>query len=176
MGLAARSLRVWSQAPVIVLLLVTSIAAGCSADSTRLNDHLPRGEQVAPGVSITQPSSGPAPRGYWSWDGGTAITVARGETVFMIAHRHGVPASAIIQVNNLTAPVAIEPGQHLVIPRYRLSPISVSPAVSVSNAAALVPNPFPQTAAEQLRPEATRSILVLPVFGGGLKASTRSNS
>jgi murein DD-endopeptidase MepM/ murein hydrolase activator NlpD len=57
----------------------------------------------------------------------------------MIAHRHDVPASAIIQVNDLTEPDAIQPGQHLVIPRYRLSPISVSPAASVANAAALVP-------------------------------------
>ena len=27
----------------------------------------------------------------WSWDGGTAVTVGRGETVDSIAHRHGVP-------------------------------------------------------------------------------------
>ena len=57
----------------------------------------------------------PAPNGNWSWDGGTAITVAPGETVDAIARRYGVPASVIMQSNNITSPAIIYPGQRLVI-------------------------------------------------------------
>ncbi len=58
------------------------------------------------------------PEGRWTWDGGSAVTVARGETLEQIARRHGVPASAILQVNGLSHASAIRPGQRLVIPRY----------------------------------------------------------
>jgi murein DD-endopeptidase MepM/ murein hydrolase activator NlpD len=60
----------------------------------------------------------PASANQWSWDGGTAVTVAPGDTVDSIAHRHGVPSSAIMQANGLTSPAVIRPGQRLVIPRY----------------------------------------------------------
>jgi murein DD-endopeptidase MepM/ murein hydrolase activator NlpD len=59
----------------------------------------------------------PQPTGRWSWDGGTAVTVAAGDTIETIARRHGVPAPAIMQANSL-ASNAIQPGQRLVIPRY----------------------------------------------------------
>ena len=64
------------------------------------------------------PARAPAPASQWSWDGGTAVTVGRGETVDSIAHRHGVPRAAILQANNLSAGRAIYPGQRLVIPRH----------------------------------------------------------
>src|SRR5947209_3533984 len=57
----------------------------------------------------------PAPA--WSWDGGTAIIVAQGETIETISRRHGVPASAIMQANNMTHAAQLQPGQRLVIPR-----------------------------------------------------------
>src|SRR3954468_6390793 len=63
------------------------------------------------------PARAPASATRWSWDGGTAVTVGRGETVDSIAHRHGVPRAAILQANNLSAGQAIHPGQRLVIPR-----------------------------------------------------------
>ena len=62
----------------------------------------------------------------WTWDGGTAVSVARGDTVDAIARRHGVPTSAVLQANNLTAGQAIHPGQRLVIPRYNTA---AAPAV-----------------------------------------------
>src|SRR4051812_46213559 len=64
------------------------------------------------------PARAPAPASQWSWDGGTAVTVGRGETVDSIARRHGVPRAAILQANNLSAGQAIHPGQRLVIPRH----------------------------------------------------------
>jgi murein DD-endopeptidase MepM/ murein hydrolase activator NlpD len=58
--------------------------------------------------------------------------------VYSIARRHHVPASVIIQANNLTAPNALQPGQHLVVPRLSTAPPPVRP-VPHPDAAALVP-------------------------------------
>lgn len=54
----------------------------------------------------------------WSWEGGTAITVARGDTVMSLSRRYGVPAVAIEQANGLTPHAPLKPGQRLVIPKY----------------------------------------------------------
>ncbi len=80
----------------------------------------------------------PAPSGHWTWEGGTPVTVAAGETVESISRRHGVPASAIMQANNLTPPGTIHPGQQLVIPRYNQSPVA-SAAPPPTRAAVPVP-------------------------------------
>jgi murein DD-endopeptidase MepM/ murein hydrolase activator NlpD len=68
----------------------------------------------------------PGPSGHWTWDGGRPITVVQGDTVDGIARRYGVPASAIIHANSLTRPVALHPGQQLVIPRYKASALGTS--------------------------------------------------
>jgi murein DD-endopeptidase MepM/ murein hydrolase activator NlpD len=75
------------------------------------------------------PAQRPIPTisGHWTWDGGTPITVAQGDTVDSVARRYGVPTSAIIQANNLTLPATIHAGQQLVIPRYSAAPVA-SPA------------------------------------------------
>ncbi len=84
----------------------------------------------------------PSPSGQWNWDGGTAITVAPGETVDGIARRHGVPVSAIMQANNLASPNAIQAGQRLVIPRYNSPAAAVAAGPQASHVAALAaPNP-----------------------------------
>ena len=61
------------------------------------------------------PAAPPPP--VWTWEGGTPITVAPGETLEMISRQHGVPVSAIMQANNITSPAQVRPGEHLVIPR-----------------------------------------------------------
>jgi murein DD-endopeptidase MepM/ murein hydrolase activator NlpD len=68
-----------------------------------------------------------ASSGHWSLEGGTSVTVAPGETVESISRRHGVPASAIMQANNLPSGT-IHPGQQLVIPRYSPSPVASASA------------------------------------------------
>jgi murein DD-endopeptidase MepM/ murein hydrolase activator NlpD len=89
------------------------------------------------GMAVYQPGSGydttgstQAPRqaaqqtvvrAGWTWEGGTPITVARGDTADTLAHRYGVPAAAIVQTNNLPNAAAIKPGQRLVIPRYEVT-------------------------------------------------------
>jgi len=60
----------------------------------------------------------PQPSGHWTWDGGSAVMVGHGQTLQQIARKHGVPASAIIEVNHLRSASDIRPGQRLVIPRY----------------------------------------------------------
>jgi murein DD-endopeptidase MepM/ murein hydrolase activator NlpD len=85
----------------------------------------------------------PGPNGNWSWDGGTAITVAPGETVDAIARRYGVPASVIMQSNNITSPAIIYPGQRLVIPRYTNAPVATAAAPATRPAS---PAPVPASA------------------------------
>ncbi|MGZ3329486.1 MAG: LysM peptidoglycan-binding domain-containing protein, partial [Xanthobacteraceae bacterium] len=80
----------------------------------------------------------PAANGNWSWDGGTAITVAPGETVDAIARRYGVPASVIMQANNIASPAIIYPGQRLVIPRYGQSPEAIAAAPATRPASPVV--------------------------------------
>src|SRR5262245_45453874 len=154
-----------------VLALISAAVAGCSGDTSRFNDNpftsLTRPEATA---SIPQAQTAQAPQpptagsgktmasngtgsvvrkggssGNWSWDGGTAITVAPGESVETIAKRYGVPPSVIMQANNIAAPATLHPGQHLVIPRHtptRLAtaaaprPATPTSAVPATNAAA----------------------------------------
>jgi murein DD-endopeptidase MepM/ murein hydrolase activator NlpD len=119
---------------VLLPALIAVAVAGCSADPARFDD--PRFD--ATGAIGTQPWFDRTAGGYWSWDGGTGVTVGRGDTVYSIARRHHVPASVIIQANNLTAPNALRPGQHLVVPRLSTAPPPVRP-VPHTDVAALVP-------------------------------------
>lgn len=62
-----------------------------------------------------------APQGNssnWQWEGGTAVTVAPGETLDSLSNRYGVPASAIAQSNGFAPNAPVHPGQRVVIPRY----------------------------------------------------------
>ena len=58
------------------------------------------------------------PAGHWTWDGGKAVAVDRGDTLASIARKHHVPASAIMQVNKIRDARDLKPGQRLVIPRW----------------------------------------------------------
>ena len=98
----------------------------------------------SPGTEITgsvAPAPRPAPSGHWTWEGGTPITVASGDTIDTLARRYGVPASAIMQANNLTAPATIYPGQPLVIPRYNQSPVAAVGAPPARAPAVTAPRP-----------------------------------
>ena len=76
--------------------------------------------------SVPQPQQ-VATRSGWTWEGGTPVTVAQGETADTLARRYGVPAAAIVQANNLPNAAAIKPGQRLVIPRYEVVTGSAQP-------------------------------------------------
>ncbi len=85
----------------------------------------------------------PQPAGHWTWNGGKAVAVARGDTLASIARKHNVPMSALIQVNHIADPAALKPGQRLVIPRWvsgaRASAVAVPPASSAPQTQAAVP-------------------------------------
>ena len=101
----------------------------------------PGRDRCARGHRIGGSGSQAVPTGHWSWDGGTPITVGQGDTVDTVARRYGVPASAIIQANNITAPATIHPGQQLVIPRYIQSPAASAAATPAPRAVAPAPKP-----------------------------------
>jgi len=88
--------------------------------------------------------TGSAARANWNRDGGTSITVASGDTLGSIAHRYGVPASAIMQANGISAAATLRAGQRLVIPRFNhngnLTPrVAAGPANRVPANAKAVP-------------------------------------
>jgi murein DD-endopeptidase MepM/ murein hydrolase activator NlpD len=83
--------------------------------------------------SIAAPPPPPPPT--WTWDGGTAITVKSGETLDSIARAHGVPVSALMEANHITAPRAVYPGEHLVIPRYRSATAALPPQTRIATTA-----------------------------------------
>src|SRR3954454_20658118 len=78
----------------------------------------------------------------WSWDGGTAIIVAQGETLDAISRRHGVPASAIMQASNMTHAAQLQPGQRLVTPRVQ-QPLAAAPPIAPPATRVAGPVPAP---------------------------------
>jgi len=89
----------------------------------------PKPEIAAKPVYIPQPKTDPvktaavaaAPsttQDGWSAAGGTTIKVGRGETLYNISKRYGVPVSAIRSVNNMSPSESIRVGQNVVIPNY----------------------------------------------------------
>src|SRR5580700_2872839 len=96
-------------------------------------------------VTGSLPTAPPPP--VWTWEGGTPITVAPGETLDMISRQHGVPVAAIMQANNITSPAMVHAGDHLVIPRRSLSATaSVPPATRIASTAPGMPVGAPRTA------------------------------
>lgn len=54
----------------------------------------------------------------WDWNGGTPVTVGKGETIQTLSRRYGVPALSIAEANGMSTGTPIYPGQRLVIPKY----------------------------------------------------------
>src|SRR5262249_61118309 len=108
---------------------------------------------VPPEITGAAPPRKPAsPSSPWSWEGGTAIIVAQGETIDVIAQRHNVPAAALVEANSLPPGAAIRPGQRLVIPRYTGATPPAPPSPMTSHAAR--PSPAPVSALAPTQPVA----------------------
>src|SRR5580704_7898346 len=98
-----------------------------------------------PEITGSVPTAPPPPT--WTWEGGTPITVAPGETLEMISRQHGVPVSALMQANNITSPAMVRPGDHLVIPRRSPSTAAYTPpATRIASTAPGMPVGAPRTA------------------------------
>jgi murein DD-endopeptidase MepM/ murein hydrolase activator NlpD len=124
--------------------------------------------QPAPPVppEVTGSTAPRKPASPWSWEGGTAIIVAQGETIDVIAQRHGVPAAALVEANSLPPGAAIRPGQRLVIPRYTGAAPSAAPSPIASNAAPR-PSPAPVSAIAPAQPAAATGSSGLHVVAAG---------
>jgi murein DD-endopeptidase MepM/ murein hydrolase activator NlpD len=75
----------------------------------------------------------------WNWEGGTAITVQRGDTIDGLVKRYGVPASAIAEANNIPNGTALRPGQRLVIPKFETTGSTSAPRVAANTPAFAAP-------------------------------------
>jgi len=121
---------------------------------------------VPPEITGSAPPRKPAsPSSPWSWEGGTAIIVAQGETIDVIAQRHNVPAAALVEANSLPPGAAIRPGQRLVIPRYTGAAPAAAPSPMASNAAR--PSPAPVSALAPTQPVAATGSSGLHVVAAG---------
>jgi len=78
--------------------------------------------------SVRQPAT---PQSQWTWDGGTPVTVAQGETIESISLRYNVPEHALMQANNLHRNSVLSSGQRIVIPRRVAgAPLAIAPPVT----------------------------------------------
>jgi len=89
-----------------------------------------------PTGAVPQLRTGGKSKTGWTWEGGTPVTIAAGDTLASLSHRYGVPATAIAEANGMTGPAALRPGQHIVIPRYNAAPGSGSSVVRPTASAA----------------------------------------
>jgi murein DD-endopeptidase MepM/ murein hydrolase activator NlpD len=94
-------------------------------------------------VTGSLPPAVPPPP-VWSWEGGTPITLAPGETLESLSHRYGVPVAAIMGANNISNPALVRPGQHLVIPRLKGPAAALAaPQTRIASTAPIIPSAAP---------------------------------
>ena len=108
-------------------------SGGVATGAQGLGAYRPGKTEVTGSVSAPR---APTPTGHWTWDGGSPVTVASGETIEMIARKYGVPASAIMETNGFREGTSLRPGQRVVIPRYvSAGAVHASPAVVTARVA-----------------------------------------
>jgi murein DD-endopeptidase MepM/ murein hydrolase activator NlpD len=83
-------------------------------------------------TASVQPSPAQTAQRGWNWEGGTAITVQKGDTIDGLVHRYGVPASVIAEANNIPNGTALRPGQRLVIPKYEATGSTSAPRAAAN--------------------------------------------
>jgi murein DD-endopeptidase MepM/ murein hydrolase activator NlpD len=129
----------------------TVASTGVSQGAGGLGAYRPAQSQ-----DITGSVAAPQPSGHWTWEGGTPVVVGSDENVEAIGRKYGVPASAIMQANNITDPSAIRPGQRLVIPRYVSSSAAARPQPAPSHSTIVTAHPVPSRPA--VAPVATTQV------------------
>src|SRR5262245_20220437 len=131
--------------------------------SLGMANYQPTPTPLAPDVTGSAAPRKVSASSPWSWEGGTAIIVAPGETIDIIAQRHGVPATALVEANSLPPGAAVRPGQRLVIPRY----VGGAPAAPSASAAAARPSPAPPAALSPTQPATVTGTSGLHVVAAG---------
>ena len=87
---------------------------------------------LPPAPSHEPRSGGPG----WSSNGGTVVTLQQGDSLRTLSQRYGVPASAIMQANNMQNANGLAPGQRIVIPSYSGQHAAAAPAPTPMRVAA----------------------------------------
>ena len=130
-------------------------ASGVAAGAQGLGAYRPAphpeytGSVAARSAPVAAPAPAPKPvqaQGHWTWDGGSPVVVARGDTVESIARKRRVPASAIMETNGLRG--SVRPGQRIVIPRYVVGEAHVArvaPQAEPPRTASVAPRPEERT-------------------------------
>ncbi len=104
----------------------TVAATGYATGAQGLGAYRPATPEYTGSVATHRAPAAPA--GHWTWDGGSPVTVGRGETIETIARKYGVPASAIKETNGFRDGAVLRPGQRVVIPRYVTTGVAQAPA------------------------------------------------
>jgi murein DD-endopeptidase MepM/ murein hydrolase activator NlpD len=89
------------------------------------------GYQPPRGNDVTGANAG---QRKWTWEGGTPVIVAQGETVDSMALRYNVPGTAILQANELAPGTTLRAGQSIVIPKVQYASQRSAPAQVASAA------------------------------------------
>lgn len=92
--------------------------------------HTYRPPPVVSEVTGSVRSAPPAAQPQYDWNGGTPVTVARGETIETVSLRYHVPASALMQANGLSYNSRLHEGQRLVIPRKLAATPAAAPKIA----------------------------------------------
>jgi len=118
--------------------LASNAGEGTSGGGRGMGSYQPGNNDVTGSL----PAAPPPPS--FSWEGGTPIIVAPGESLETISRRYGVPVAAIMEANSITSPATVRPGQHLVIP-HRRGPASAlsAPQTRIASTAPTVPSAAP---------------------------------
>ena len=112
---------------------------GSSGGGHGMGSYQPGGGDVTGSL----PAAPPPPA--FTWEGGTPVTVAPGETLETISRKYGVPVPAIMNANSINSPANVRPGQHLVIPRRRGPASALStPETRIASNAPAVPAGAPE--------------------------------
>ena len=159
--------------------LASDAGEGTSGGGRGMGSYQPSGD-----VTGSLPPAPPPPA--FTWEGGTPIVVAHGETVETLSHRYGVPVSAIMEANNVSSPTGVRPGQHLVIPRRRGPAFASSaPQTRVASNARPIPSAAPVGPARNALAPAASVHVVAPgetlhsiarVYGKPVMALAKANN
>lgn len=144
----------------------TVATGGVSQGAGGLGTYRPAQQSQDITGSVAAPVSG-----HWTWEGGTPVVVSSDDNIEAIGRKYGVPATAIMQANNISDPSAIRPGQRLVIPRYVSSAVAARPQSPPPSSVSGPPH-APVVAAAQSTPAAAGNVHVI-VPGETLMAVSR---
>ena len=135
---AANSAGTWGSAPSYPTAAIQSaplapLAAPLAAPVAAAAVSRPSTQAVTSAATSAARTAGGS-FGPWTTAGGSAVTVAQGESASVLAARYGVPMEALVKANGLSSASQVTPGKSLVIPVYNAAGRQASSALPSSTA------------------------------------------